>query len=65
MYRLLQERAWGCEFPGEERVVDLNYRMAGEDPGEFSRDFPVAITVLGRKMYKKASMPHCQIQNFM
>jgi amidohydrolase len=33
-------REWAREFLGEERVVDLDYWMAGEDFGEFARDIP-------------------------
>lgn len=33
-------RAWACEFLGEEKVVDLDYWMAGEDFGEFAQDIP-------------------------
>lgn len=33
-------RAWACEFLGEEKVVDLDCWMAGEDFGEFARDIP-------------------------
>lgn len=33
-------RAWACEFLGEEKVIDLDYWMAGEDFGEFTRDIP-------------------------
>ncbi|HEY8895683.1 MAG TPA: M20 family metallopeptidase [Niastella sp.] len=33
-------RAWAFEFLGEEKVVDLDYWMAGEDFGEFARDIP-------------------------
>jgi len=35
-----QVKVWMTEFMGPENVVDLDYWMAGEDFGEFTRDIP-------------------------